>query len=296
MTRTVALYGFAPETRDLIHNVSGDTEIWSVNWAYRYDIPRIDRLFDVHLPEILRAEKIREYREHWEWLQEPHDFPIYMIERMPEVPASVAYPVDELSNDIFRHMITGPNDDPDDYWVSGISYALGMAIHERPDRIELYGCEMRKTSEVMYQRDGMALLCGIAMGRGIDVWRPEGSDFLSAKRYGFEASQMVSRASLEEHLSHYKIDEGLITGELNKVNGVVGERQRIVEQEKNIVKKKDAIQLLQNAQKRFKDLEGQLERTVGAMQAVEHLLAVADLQEPSLELKNEIGLMEVKKV
>lgn len=107
---------------------------------------------------------------------------------------------------------------------------------------------------------------------------------------------MVSRASLEEHLSHYKIDEGLITGELNKVNGVVGERQRIVEQEKNIVKKKDAIQLLQNAQKRFKDLEGQLERTVGAMQAVEHLLAVADLQEPSLELKNEIGLMEVKKV
>lgn len=295
MIRTIAIYGFAPETRGLIWESEAD-EIWSVNWAYRYDIPRIDRLFDVHLPELLRAEKIKEYRDHWEWLQEPHDFPIYMVEQMPEVPASVAYPVDELSDDIFRHMITGANDDSDDYWVSGISYAFGMAIHEGVDRIELYGCEMRKSSEVMYQRDGMALLAGIAMGRGIDVWRPEGSDFLNAKRYGFEASQMVSRASLEEHLSHYKIDEGKITGELNKVLGKLEDRERIVKHEKNIVKKKDAMELLTNAQVRFKELEKALQRTIGAMQAIEHLLAVADLQEPSLELKDEIGVMQVEGV
>lgn len=294
--RAVAIYGFAPETRDLIWDADPETEIWTVNWAYRYNIPRIDRLFDVHLPEILRAEKIKEYRDHWEWLKEPHDFPIYMVEQMPEVPASVVYPVDELSDDIFRHMITGPSDDPDDYWVSGISYALGMAIHEKVDRIELYGCEMRKTSDVMYQRDGMALLAGIAMGRGIDVWRPEGSDFLNAKRYGFEASQMVSRASLQEHLSHYKIDEGRITGELNKVLGKLEDRERIVKNEKNIVKKKDAMELLTNARTRFKELEKALDRTVGAMQAIEHLLAVADLQEPSLELKDEIALVQVEGV
>ena len=32
--RTVALFGFGPSTRDLIHQVPHDTEIWSVNWAY----------------------------------------------------------------------------------------------------------------------------------------------------------------------------------------------------------------------------------------------------------------------
>lgn len=104
---------------------------------------------------------------------------------------------------------------------------------------------------------------------------------------------MVSRASLEEHLSHYKIDEGLITGELNKVLGIIGERQRIVDGEKNLVKKKDAMTLLTNAQKRFKELEEQLQRTNGAWQALEHLIAVADLQEPDLELHSEIGMMEV---
>lgn len=294
--RTVALYGFAPETRDLIHDVSDDVEIWSVNWAYRYDIPRIDRLFDVHLPELLRAEKIKEYRDHWEWLQEPHDFPIYMIEQMPEVPASIAYPIKEITNNVFEHLVRGLFDQQDDYWVSGVSYALGMAIHEKVDRIELYGIEMSKGTEVMYQRDGMALLVGLAMGRGIEVWRPEKTTFLRAKRYGFEASQMVSRSSMEEHLSHYKIDEGRITGELNKVFGIIGERQRIVDNEKNIVKKKDAMVLLTNAQKRFKELEESLQRTIGAWQALEHLIAVADLQEPDLELVSEIGLMEVKAV
>lgn len=290
MTRTVALFGFADETRDSIWDVADDTEIWSVNWAYQYSVPRIDRLFDVHLREVLTTNKTNEYPAHWEWLQKKHDYPIYMVEEFPEVPNCVPYPIEEITEDVFKYM-------DGDYWTSGMAYPFGMAIHERVDRIELYGVEMNRGTDVAYQRDGIALLAGIAMGRGIDVWRPEKSRFLRAKRYGFDGGQMIGRASVQEHLSHYKIDRELILAELNKVNGIVGERERIADSERHHNgRHKDAMELLDNARRKLNTLEEQLRMTIGAEQALEHLLEVADLQEPDLGLVSEVGQMEVEPV
>ncbi len=283
--RTVAIFGFAPETRDIIHGINGETEVWSVNWAYRFNPPRIDRLFDVHLPEYLKDDKTRDLREHWQWLQQEHDFPIYMVEQMPEVPSSVAYPIDEISERVFSKMTVGPDNERDDYWVSGISYAMGMAIDEGVDRIELYGVEMERGTDVVYQRDGIALLCGLAMGRGIEVWRPEQSSFLKAKRYGFEATQMVSRASLEEHLGHYRIDEQLVLANLNRINGIVQERERALKAERNKTKRKDWRNLIQNAERKRAELQEKYQMILGAIQAIEHLIRVADLEEPELMLE-----------
>lgn len=263
--RSVAIYGFGEKTRDLVWGTGA--EIWSINWAYRYNIPRIDRLFDIH-PRMLLQSEIQDYREHWVWMQEEHEFPIYTVEEFPEIPNSVAYPIEEITLDIFSHLYVG--EDSDDYWTSGVSYALGMAIHENVDRIELYGVEME--TDVKYQRDGVALLIGFAMGRGIDVWKPEGSGFLESKRYGFEGGQMVARSAIKEHIAHYTAERERILAELNRAAGIASKNGNADELEK---------------------LQKQLWMTDGARQSQEHLLKVADLQEVDLNLRSSFEEIKV---
>jgi hypothetical protein len=294
--RTVALFGFGPKTRDLIHQVPHDTEIWSVNWAYKYDPPRIDRLFEIHIKEYLTSDWVIDLDDHWKWLQEEHDFPIYMTEKFDEVPNAIAYPVDELSDDLFEHLIRGPLDFSDDYWVSGMSYAFGMAIYEQVDRIELYGVEMVGGTDVAYQRDGIALLTGIAMGRGIDVWRPEITTFLRAKRYGFEATQMVSRASLEAHLEFYELDLDLIQSKLNRVNGIKEDRLRALEEETDEERIPKLESLYREAKEKYDRKFEAMQMTTGAVQAIKHLIATADLKEPDLKLEPAISVVRSEKV
>ena len=97
----VALVGFAPNTLDYVKVTDAD-EIWSIVWAYNYkQLPRIDRLFEMHPIWFTGASKKREYlkpREHYLWLQTNKRIPVYMQEARPEIPRSIAYPLDQVSD------------------------------------------------------------------------------------------------------------------------------------------------------------------------------------------------------
>jgi hypothetical protein len=93
--RTVALVGFSPLTKHFAHDLPEETEIWSLNWAWKHALPRIDRLFEIHDDAYL-AQPNAASRHHLDWLQEAHDFPIFMLpEARADVPSSVRYPFDE---------------------------------------------------------------------------------------------------------------------------------------------------------------------------------------------------------
>lgn len=287
--RTIALLGFSPDTRDLIDGVKDDVEIWSVNWAYRFLPPRIDRLFDVHRREILTTEKIEDYQKHWAWLQQEHDYPIYMIEEFPEVPNSVIYPIEEISKDVFGNM-------DGDYWTSGVAYMLGMAIHEQVDRIELYGIEMKGDTDVAYQKDGVAILSGIAMGRDIEVWRPEQSSLFRAARYGFEGGQMVPSRIVNDHLEHYKFEKEQTLNETNKMHGIVEERGRNLEKEQNEKRREEVQEEFNHAVQKLGDLRVRILMLEGAEQVLANLLAVADLEEPNFQLESRLRDQEMQPV
>jgi len=190
--KSVALYCYAPKTRDLVHNSEAD-EIWSVNWVWQYDPPRVDRLLDLHPRWHLNARG-DEMEDHWAWLQEPHDFPIYMIEDYPEIPASVLYPIDEVIANVGRP-----------YFTSTVSYMLGLALLEEFDRIELYGIEMASGTEYAYQKAGTEYLIGLAQGRGVDVYIPDNSNLLNSALYGYDGGfQMISRQTLEKIKTEYQ--------------------------------------------------------------------------------------------
>jgi hypothetical protein len=79
--KSVAVVGFAWDSLQYAKDSQAD-EMWTVNFAWNYPVPRIDRLFEIHPIEVLafnakRGRKGNRDEKHFNWLQEEHDFPIY---------------------------------------------------------------------------------------------------------------------------------------------------------------------------------------------------------------------------
>jgi hypothetical protein len=79
--KSVAIYGFAPQTRDLIKQSTAD-EVWSLNNFFSYGLPieRVTRTFEMHELWIHAIGRGRTEggAAYWQWLLDPHDFPVYM--------------------------------------------------------------------------------------------------------------------------------------------------------------------------------------------------------------------------
>lgn len=202
--RKVALVGFAQNS--IQQHWPDDVEIWTVNCAWRYGFTRITRLFEIHPVSQLTSYQGRETEwenQHWEWLKNVRDFPIYMLYREEQIPNSLAYPLDEICDDVFAHLKRG--EAMVRYMTSSASFLMGMAIHELKagDVIYLAGFEMATGSEYTYQRDGMTYMIGVANGRGITVNLSERSGIMRAKIYSYEGGQTVDRLTVSKHGAAY---------------------------------------------------------------------------------------------
>lgn len=176
-----------------------------MNHAYKVlgdALPRIDRLFEIHHEDWIRRKELSSATEYWEWLKQPHGFPIYMLDAHPEVPASVRYPLEEIQQDLFPNFCTNTGD-PIKFYTSSVSFMLALAIYERVERIELYGVEMLSSTEYAYQYPGGAFMIGVALGRGIEVVIHEKSHLCKARLYAYEAIPFADRPTLERYADFY---------------------------------------------------------------------------------------------
>ena len=204
MTKSVAIVGFASATMPFVAESKAD-EIWTMNHAYKVlgdALPRIDRLFEIHPEDWIRRKELSSAVEYWEWLKQPHDFPVYMMDVHPEVPASVRYPFDEINQALFSNFHTNTGD-LIKFYTSSVSFMLAMAIYEDFDRIELYGVEMLSSTEYAYQYPGGAFMIGAALGSGIEVVIHEKSHLCKARLYAYEAIPFVDRPTLEKYSDFY---------------------------------------------------------------------------------------------
>jgi hypothetical protein len=110
---------------------------------------RNDRWFELH------ARTLWERRgpEYLEQLQASR-VPIYMQKVEPDIPMSVAFPLDES---------------PRDYYCSSIAYMLALAVIEGKD-IRLWGVDNHTDEEWAYERPCNEWWLGYAQGKGLDVW------------------------------------------------------------------------------------------------------------------------------
>jgi len=165
-------------------------------------MPRVDCLMEMHKREWFCRKEIPRSMEYWEWLKEPHPFPIYMLEKHPDIPASLTYPFREVCDAFLPHLLRGEK--PTEYFTSTTCYMIPLAILQGATRLELYGIEAATDTEYAYQRPGLEFWLGIAIGRGLEVSiRPE-SMVCNAIVYGFAGTPHLISDRLREILAGYE--------------------------------------------------------------------------------------------
>jgi hypothetical protein len=177
----VAIVGFADGHRHMAPYADPDFEIWGLNRLHSQQPGRWDRWFEIHDVGMYTGEKGPVDTEHLEFLR-TFPGPVYLRPQdMGRVmcPASQPYPIETILRDY------------PPYFNNSISYMIALAISMGYQTIHLYGVDMVQdqlfSAEYRQQRPSCELFIGIALGRGITVFKPAGSDLLiSDHLYGFE--------------------------------------------------------------------------------------------------------------
>lgn len=164
----VCIIGTAPSHASAPYGDDSWT-IFSLNDAWKV-VPRADAWFDMHSPMVLRWSS-RRPPGHLGWLKR-FEGPVYLHEADPEIPTSVAYPLDAVIRDLGLPYLT-----------SGPSYMLALAIHLKAEAIMVCGVDMT-LDDYVSQRANFEWLIGLAMGRGIPVLLPSGCPLLTGPLYG----------------------------------------------------------------------------------------------------------------
>ena len=164
----------------------GETEVWGLNNHHGipwYKVDGITRWIDIHHKDYVRESSYN----HWDWLQKEHPFPIYMQQKLDDVPSSVKYPLREIQKALIHNIYRG-EEKMKKLFSSTMCYQIAQALYEGVERIELFGVELITKSEYEQQRESMAFWLGKADGMGVEVWMPEACALLVAPLYGYETS------------------------------------------------------------------------------------------------------------
>lgn len=288
----LGIVGFSGTTREYFRqDLPVLDEVWSINYGHRYGLDvHATRWFELHDPDMLSLHPSFK-KDHWPWLQQPHDFPIFMQEAYPEVPASVRYPRDEVLEDLFAGMYRqdqGGLLEPHQHVTSTIGWMLAYALYTREwDEIRMYGVELDSGTEYMYQHAGIGMMIGAALSRGVRMVFPPGGVFLDAPLYGYEAVDMVSRQSLERYLENYTARRDYLLSRVNVLNTRVLDLHRQLADLDDGDERAEALKTsLSKNDELFQQAVREMYLYVGAVQVVEKLVDEVDLKKPDMELKD----------
>lgn len=192
MRDTVAIVGSHPRTRTEFDFDRADCDVWLFNEALSNPAnewaKRADAVFQMHEEAIWKNPANRNDPHHYNWLTMQTGVTVYMQEQYPQVPRSVAYPLEEV---VARFKIR--------YFTSSVAYALALACLHGYKRIELYGVEMETNTEYQYQRDGVTLWIGVALGMGIEVDAHVG--IFDQPLYGYEGEVVLPYETFDARIS-----------------------------------------------------------------------------------------------
>jgi hypothetical protein len=163
----------------------GEIDIWGLNELHGkpwFKFDGVTRWFQMHD----KSSFTRDHKyEHWKWLQEEHDFPIYMLQNYDDVPNSVPYPLHKIQNELIGNFYRG-EEKMKKLFSSTMCYQVAQALYEKFERVELFGIELNLEGEYSWQREAMAFWMGKADGIGVDIWMPEECSLLVEPLYGYE--------------------------------------------------------------------------------------------------------------
>jgi hypothetical protein len=106
-----------------------------------------DWYFDLHRPECFRREHKAWNSTYHTWLKELQT-PIFMQENWPDIPASVRYPIEQMTQE---HRA---------YFTNHCAYMIALAMSEGVTHIGLWGCQYGVESERHVQRGSLEYWLG----------------------------------------------------------------------------------------------------------------------------------------
>lgn len=272
---TVAIVGFSKSTRHLVPYEDKDTEIWGINDAYKVEdfMLRWDRWFELHpLTYLANQDNTPRDAEHISWLEEKHDFPIYMQKKFRNAPSSIKFPLDEVCKNIGKKYIT-----------SSFGFMFGLAMLEGFERIELYGFDMKTFTEYADQRPNTEYLIGLAEGRGTDVFIPMGSSLCKGKIYGYEELELSFRQEME-YMS-FSLEAEVIK-QTNEFHQRLGKVNLLVEL---LPEHPELKELLEESRKKVEEQTAMINNVMGRQQMNVELLQMHDeLKAKELNLKENV--------
>src|SRR3990167_2132018 len=244
----VAIVGFAGTTRHIAPFDDKEFEIWGLNEAHRQPwMKRITRWFQIHERWDFTKQNNTSYKEHWEWLQREHPFPIYMQEKYPDIPSSVEFPLDQVVGTFLRNVKRGTSANTysnqkeleiNEYFTSSFAYMCSLALLEGFKTIHVYGFEMATDTEYRYQKASTEFWLGVAAGMGVKILLTKDCHLLQGKIYGRDVSRMINRQRLEFLEHRFKGELKATEMELARVNGRRGENDRLYQAAKITEQKK----------------------------------------------------------
>ena len=149
--RDVALLGYAEDTRDLIHGMPDDCQIWGINMANVFLKKRsASYWFQLHPRSWAPTGKnptgyYGRPKEHLDWLQQ-FDGTVWVTEPAPDIPNARMYPLREIT-DLFGR----------EYLTSTFAYQLALALWEHANgqsisTLHLFGINLTALEEYAGQR------------------------------------------------------------------------------------------------------------------------------------------------
>ena len=164
--KQVCILGTAESLKEAPYD-DPEWDMWAVATVIGHPYcKRMDRILELHSRDSwgLRIDEINKAK-----------VPVWMWKHYPEIPLSEEFPLAEITKE-FRS-----------YFTNSISFLIAEAIRQGYTDIGLFGVHMATTTEYGHQRPSCEYYLGLAEGRGINLWLPDGADMLKAARmYGFE--------------------------------------------------------------------------------------------------------------
>lgn len=182
MPKTVCIVGLDDYLWDGLWVEPDCHEFWGLNQGHvKIDqilLRRFTRWFQIHPWEPMMVRQRPEVG-HIEWLAQC-GLPVYLEKEQPEIPTGVRYPFEEVVATIGSNYFA----------VNTFGYMVALAIHGGFQEIKVYGADFGPSDiSDAYARPCIEFLLGLAVGRGIKVWVPEGSALLKGDLYGRTVDQ-----------------------------------------------------------------------------------------------------------
>jgi hypothetical protein len=161
--KKIAIVGKAQSSLGLAPYHDDSWQIWTLSdLVLMHQAPRYEVQFELHDPAL-----VQQRQPYWEWLSRcAPSKPIIMREVHPDIPASVAFPIQEIVAQFGG------------YFTNTVSYMIALAIAMEPEAIGVWGVDMACSAEYRAQRPSCEYFLGIAKGMGIEVVIPPQADLL----------------------------------------------------------------------------------------------------------------------